>query len=111
MLSPNTVQKTSVGMMVKTASSGAARPSNAAPLPSWNTSTTAPNPAATDSRLRHTALRGTSTDRNPRNNATSVPPSTSATTKGDRKSTRLNSSHGYISYAVFCLKKKKNKEY
>src|SRR2546422_4333951 len=27
--------------------------------------------------------------------------------KGDRKSTRLNSSHGYISYAVFCLKKKK----
>src|SRR2546422_5628213 len=26
----------------------------------------------------------------------------------DRKSTRLNSSHGYISYAVFCLKKKKN---
>src|SRR3989449_2947993 len=28
----------------------------------------------------------------------------------DRKSTRLNSSHGYISYAVFCLKKKKHKE-
>src|SRR2546422_8380975 len=28
-------------------------------------------------------------------------------TSGDRKSTRLNSSHGYISYAVFCLKKKK----
>src|SRR2546429_6394372 len=28
----------------------------------------------------------------------------------DRKSTRLNSSHGYISYAVFCLKKKKNTE-
>src|SRR2546422_2953528 len=27
----------------------------------------------------------------------------------DRKSTRLNSSHGYISYAVFCLKKKKNR--
>src|SRR2546422_6293351 len=27
----------------------------------------------------------------------------------DRKSTRLNSSHGYISYAVLCLKKKKNK--
>src|SRR5256884_1093528 len=32
--------------------------------------------------------------------ATNVPPK-------DRKSTRLNSSHGYISYAVFCLKKKK----
>src|SRR2546422_7920387 len=30
--------------------------------------------------------------------------------QGDRKSTRLNSSHGYISYAVFCLKKKKKKQ-
>src|SRR3712207_8937634 len=30
-------------------------------------------------------------------------------TAGDRKSTRLNSSHANISYAVFCLKKKKNK--
>src|SRR2546422_4239438 len=29
----------------------------------------------------------------------------------DRKSTRLNSSHGYISYAVFCLKKKKKKKH
>src|SRR2546429_2604916 len=29
-----------------------------------------------------------------------------ASPSGDRKSTRLNSSHGYISYAVFCLKKK-----
>src|SRR5258707_15753301 len=29
--------------------------------------------------------------------------------RGDRKSTRLNSSHANISYAVFCLKKKKNK--
>src|SRR2546422_7740536 len=31
--------------------------------------------------------------------------------QGDRKSTRLNSSHGYISYAVFCLKKKKEDRY
>src|SRR2546422_6494356 len=30
-----------------------------------------------------------------------------AAAREDRKSTRLNSSHGYISYAVFCLKKKK----
>src|SRR2546427_6664661 len=30
--------------------------------------------------------------------------------EGDRKSTRLNSSHSQISYAVFCLKKKKRKE-
>src|SRR2546427_4700793 len=29
---------------------------------------------------------------------------------GDRKSTRLNSSHSQISYAVFCLKKKKNQK-
>src|SRR2546429_7158636 len=29
----------------------------------------------------------------------------------DRKSTRLNSSHGYISYAVFCLKKKNKHTY
>src|SRR2546422_4532779 len=31
-------------------------------------------------------------------------------TERDRKSTRLNSSHGYISYAVFCLKKKKKEQ-
>src|SRR2546422_4517922 len=36
----------------------------------------------------------------------SVPVGSEAKTR-DRKSTRLNSSHGYISYAVFCLKKKK----
>src|SRR5205809_6222727 len=34
----------------------------------------------------------------------------SPTETKDRKSTRLNSSHGYISYAVFCLKKKKKKK-
>src|SRR2546422_8110547 len=32
------------------------------------------------------------------------------TSPEDRKSTRLNSSHGYISYAVFCLKKKKKQD-
>src|SRR2546422_6353132 len=32
----------------------------------------------------------------------------SSRARTDRKSTRLNSSHGYISYAVFCLKKKKD---
>src|SRR2546429_4606490 len=30
--------------------------------------------------------------------------------ESDRKSTRLNSSHGYISYAVFCLEKKKKND-
>src|SRR2546422_3148174 len=38
---------------------------------------------------------------------TGLPP----TIEEDRKSTRLNSSHGYISYAVFCLKKKKQNTY
>src|SRR2546422_9684873 len=39
----------------------------------------------------------------------SVPRFDPDTGKADRKSTRLNSSHGYISYAVFCLKKKKER--
>src|SRR3712207_8648720 len=38
----------------------------------------------------------------------SVPQSPKYWTDPDRKSTRLNSSHANISYAVFCLKKKKN---
>src|SRR2546422_7926106 len=45
--------------------------------------------------------------------AASRSPSVSAKARSvarDRKSTRLNSSHGYISYAVFCLKKKKKKQ-
>src|ERR1022692_3458054 len=37
-------------------------------------------------------------------------PFLSRTTRSDRKSTRLNSSHLVISYAVFCLKKKKKKK-
>src|SRR5688572_33449895 len=36
--------------------------------------------------------------------------STCARSRGDRKSTRLNSGHSQISYAVFCLKKKKKKK-
>src|SRR5687768_17818756 len=42
--------------------------------------------------------------------ATIVCPLASKNFRKDRKSTRLNSSHGYISYAVFCLKKKKKKK-
>src|SRR2546426_8509653 len=37
-------------------------------------------------------------------------PAVNAPAVGDRKSTRLNSSHLVISYAVFCLKKKKTKQ-
>src|SRR2546429_1272931 len=51
--------------------------------------------------MRPTSMRQTRAN-------TSRPGSGTPTSKGDRKSTRLNSSHGYISYAVFCLKKKKN---
>src|SRR2546422_7447463 len=45
-----------------------------------------------------------------RNDLTLLPGRSAVYAQGDidRKSTRLNSSHGYISYAVFCLKKKKN---
>src|SRR3712207_8230034 len=39
---------------------------------------------------------------------TDVPMMRLITNEGDRKSTRLNSSHANISYAVFCLKKKKH---
>src|SRR2546429_6508045 len=39
-----------------------------------------------------------------------LPPAAGCAAAPDRKSTRLNSSHGYISYAVFCLKKKKHDE-
>src|SRR2546429_4904667 len=52
-------------------------------------------------RRRHSLPSLTSRSRRPNGTALVCPRSTR-----DRKSTRLNSSHGYISYAVFCLKKK-----
>src|SRR2546427_2302872 len=42
--------------------------------------------------------------------ATSGPPAIANDAVRDRKSTRLNSSHSQISYAVFCLKKKKKRQ-
>src|SRR2546429_1702342 len=45
----------------------------------------------------------------PRSHWPTSPISSVLTWARDRKSTRLNSSHGYISYAVFCLKKKKKR--
>src|SRR3989442_5573076 len=42
------------------------------------------------------------------NQGKGAPTGTAATDPSDRKSTRLNSSHVRISYAVFCLKKKQN---
>src|SRR2546422_6917769 len=52
------------------------------------------SPSSPSRSVRPRSRRSDSAGRDPRNT--------------DRKSTRLNSSHGYISYAVFCLKKKKN---
>src|SRR2546427_7893430 len=52
-----------------------------------------------------TKVQGTSTL--PKSGHRSLPRTAPAHDFGDRKSTRLNSSHSQISYAVFCLKKKK----
>src|SRR2546422_6138622 len=60
-------------------------------------------------RARAARLRQRSVRRGPAA-PPAIPRPASATPPGDRKSTRLNSSHGYISYAVFCLKKKNYKE-
>src|SRR3712207_7380824 len=62
---------------------------------SWSTLTTS-SPARAD--MYGTGLRGAARTR--------TGPRTSLWRTGDRKSTRLNSSHANISYAVFCLKKK-----
>src|SRR5438105_6875217 len=63
-------------------------------------------PRAPRTLLRRAALRRARCGRAPHTRARRLedprPP-------GDRKSTRLNSSHEWISYAVFCLKKKKKK--
>src|SRR5258708_29693738 len=57
-----------------------------------------------DSPRRPTELRE-------RSNRTNQPNASHRRCDRDRKSTRLNSSHQIISYAVFCLKKKKNKKH
>src|SRR2546422_1325887 len=56
---------------------------------------------------RNVCVRLASRIRTTRTSST-MPRTILRSTSLDRKSTRLNSSHGYISYAVFCLKKKKN---
>src|SRR5687768_17835086 len=61
------------------------------------------HPAAIDAQTTFATITGTVTD-----GSGAVVRGAAAVRDGtDRKSTRLNSSHGYISYAVFCLKKKK----
>src|SRR2546422_8199534 len=72
----------------------------------WKTQMQAPatRPSAADKKTRSTRLRPSS-----RTSASRTMGVSSLVLRKllDRKSTRLNSSHGYISYAVFCLKKKK----
>src|SRR5436305_8353605 len=62
-------------------------------------------------RLEHVLVPEARQDRGDRRLAdlAAVPPAVRGEQAGDRKSTRLNSSHVRISYAVFCLKKKKKK--
>src|SRR5690348_2620800 len=66
-----------------------------------------PISAATERRLRTAALIGIRTERKASRSTRMLSSTTTAII--DRKSTRLNSSHPSISYAVFCLKKKKKK--
>src|SRR2546429_4612261 len=80
--------------MPSTASASCHRISGRSGEPKFRQSVTPPGRAPAQETFRaasHTAMAA------PRRRETSP----------DRKSTRLNSSHGYISYAVFCLKKKK----
>src|SRR2546422_3572962 len=71
-----------------------------------------PSPSSSCPNRRPLTCSGAAASR-PTNGTTSPPPTGNGTNvvafggvDRDRKSTRLNSSHGYISYAVFCLKKK-----
>src|SRR2546429_4730732 len=73
---------------------------------------TAPNPVTAGLSVSVVATSVADNTKSEAASLTVVPPPSISTTSppagvGDRKSTRLNSSHGYISYAVFCLKKKK----
>src|SRR5438105_12627760 len=61
---------------------------------------------------RSSDLVSTKSERRARRNGSSTSSACSkrCASRSDRKSTRLNSSHEWISYAVFCLKKKKKKK-
>src|SRR2546422_5731402 len=61
-------------------------------------------------RLGSFGLVRTEVDKGVAGGAPGAPATPLSTSVRDRKSTRLNSSHGYISYAVFCLKKKNTRE-
>src|SRR5438874_5234174 len=61
-------------------------------------------------RDRNPSRHGSASDRRDGQRARARPRRRRRPDRTDRKSTRLNSSHVEISYAVFCLKKKKNEE-
>src|SRR2546422_1419725 len=63
--------------------------------------------AGADCVIRPTEMKSTPVSAIARMVSRRTPPEAIRAIAEDRKSTRLNSSHGYISYAVFCLKKKK----
>src|SRR5687768_18565648 len=77
-------------------------------LPIWNDQ--CPTRSSTARSSGSNRSPGDSTTSPSTSSSHSTRPSASSTRQSDRKSTRLNSSHGYISYAVFCLKKKKKKK-
>src|SRR2546427_5091929 len=68
-------------------------------------------PLRAQAHLRHRLLAGNVDDAPARIGERRGTPRTCPASARDRKSTRLNSSHSQISYAVFCLKKKKNKKH
>src|SRR5699024_12534056 len=75
---------------------------------SYSTSTDKTGHSPLDQRTNSSCARNPTTDRASRDgrHSTIVPAGTQGGHERDRKSTRLNSSHVSISYAVFCLKKK-----
>src|SRR5438128_6622492 len=76
---------------------------DALPISDPSTMVTAPRPMTSIVRSGHTMAAVSSSSPIPRRDGAGR-----GHGRQDRKSTRLNSSHGSISYAVFCLKKKKN---
>src|SRR5256886_6111522 len=78
---------------------------------------TIPGDGSSVASWRTTVMRGCRVTRSctpcanaARSTARAAPPGTRAASAADRKSTRLNSSHSQISYAVFCLKKKNSNQ-
>src|SRR4051794_41541222 len=83
-------------------------PPDISPLPLHDALPISARPPGSPRRSRRRAGGGGSPGHSRRSGGSGMGGRTSSS-RSDRKSTRLNSSHPSISYAVFCLKKKKNK--